>query len=225
MVTRGAGLAAGGLMPVDPVVTLVVLLQGAMPTAQNLVVLLNLDAKVRPAASLLPHACLRQNFPAPSSQMHPACPAVQPCTHMHTDELCVVRAVGCHMLLGSSLSLACVWRACRPRRARRGWRSCCCGCTPSPSCPSRCGSRCSCCSCRCRWSRCDSSSLATEAVAAAIIHSLLLHTLCDGLDMGCRRMAFQVRYDCSCQPPEEDAAPSTFTQSDMIVTRLDSQVT
>lgn len=33
-------------MPVDPVVTLVVLLQGAMPTAQNLVVLLNLNEKV-----------------------------------------------------------------------------------------------------------------------------------------------------------------------------------
>lgn len=41
-----AGLAAGGLMPADPVVALVLLLQGAMPTAQNLVVLLNLDEKV-----------------------------------------------------------------------------------------------------------------------------------------------------------------------------------
>ena len=42
-----AGLAAAGVMPADPVVTLVVLLQGAMPTAQNLVVLLNLDEKAR----------------------------------------------------------------------------------------------------------------------------------------------------------------------------------
>ena len=33
-------------MPADPVVALVLLLQGAMPTAQNLVVLLNLDEKV-----------------------------------------------------------------------------------------------------------------------------------------------------------------------------------
>lgn len=41
-----AGLAAGGLLPADPVVALVLLLQGAMPTAQNLVVLLNLDEKV-----------------------------------------------------------------------------------------------------------------------------------------------------------------------------------
>ena len=40
-----AGLAAAGWMAADPVVVLVVLLQGAMPTAQNLVVLLHLDGK------------------------------------------------------------------------------------------------------------------------------------------------------------------------------------
>ncbi len=34
-------------MAADPVVLLVVLLQGAMPTAQNLVVLLHLDGKAR----------------------------------------------------------------------------------------------------------------------------------------------------------------------------------
>ncbi len=46
-----AGLAAAGAMPADPVVTLVMLLEGAMPTAQNLVVLLNLDEKVRVLAA------------------------------------------------------------------------------------------------------------------------------------------------------------------------------
>lgn len=43
----GAGLEAVGWMAADPVVLLVVLLQGAMPTAQNLVVLLHLDGKAR----------------------------------------------------------------------------------------------------------------------------------------------------------------------------------
>lgn len=40
---------SAGWMAADPVIAMVVMLQGAMPTAQNLVVLLHLDPKVTPS--------------------------------------------------------------------------------------------------------------------------------------------------------------------------------
>jgi len=53
------GLMAKGWMSADPVVLLVVMLQGAMPTAQNLIVLLHLDEKTRGGATRLAEMLLR----------------------------------------------------------------------------------------------------------------------------------------------------------------------
>lgn len=45
------GLAALGLLPDDPICRLVLLVEGSMPTAQNLVLLMNLNTNTQPLAS------------------------------------------------------------------------------------------------------------------------------------------------------------------------------
>ena len=59
------GWSAAGVMAADPVVVLVVLLQGAMPTAQNLVVLLHLDDKARLPSHPRPPPCPLPPRPLP----------------------------------------------------------------------------------------------------------------------------------------------------------------
>ena len=44
-------LAALGLLPDDPICRLVLLVEGSMPTAQNLVLLMNLNTNTQPLAS------------------------------------------------------------------------------------------------------------------------------------------------------------------------------